>query len=76
MLGKRKKEEFLRLLTKLPPLEFLGFCRVMGVTWFNEEEEPLEAEILIAQLVDKYESSSRDKKRRIITILRAAGGVS
>lgn len=66
---------FLNLLVKLNPIEFAGFCKVMGIQMVNEEKEPLPAQQLINELLNKYYQSDRAKRRRILKVLRTAGGV-
>ena len=71
----RQINTFLNLLVKLNPIEFAGFCKVMGVQMVNEEKDPLPAQQLINELLNKYYHSDRQKRRRILRVLRTAGGV-
>lgn len=65
---------FLKLLVKLTPIEFAGFCKVMGIKMVDDKKEPIPAEQIINSLTTKYYQSDRQKRRRILKVLRTAGG--
>lgn len=69
-----KNKQFLRQLTKLEPIEFLGLARLMKIPIMREHKEdeelaPREFEEVLADMVQKYETLNRKQRRNLLKML-------
>lgn len=74
-----KETEFLKLLVKLSPEEFLGVARILKVSLLKnpEEEDPRKLEPrgfedIIVDINQNFELEGRKRKRELLRIMRAA----
>lgn len=63
---------FLKALTGLNPLEFIGVARVMGVKVMVDKDTPRQAEDILADMMIKFPQLSRTARRNLMRILRQA----
>ena len=76
---KYKFPEFSEALLKLKPEEFLGVAHFLGVKLYTEEKDeknnpvPKEAELIINEVLSKYETLGRKVRRELLKIVKQAG---
>lgn len=64
-------KEFLNLISKLDPVQFLGLCRIMCVQ-VAIEKEPRQFENIFDDVITKFPTLGRKQRRDIIKVLKAA----
>lgn len=64
-------DEFIHLVTKLEPVEFIGLCKVLCVKVLGEEKQPRKFEELINDIIDNFTSTGRTQRREVLRVLRA-----
>ena len=73
-------EVFLRALPKLDPVEFVGLARLLGVKMYEwdgvkpanpEEIRDRSFDVVLEEMMDKYLSLTKKRRREINEILRA-----
>lgn len=64
-------KEFLSLISKLDPIQFLGLCRIMCVQ-VAIEKEPRQFDIIFNDVITKFPTLGRKQRRDIIKVLKAA----
>lgn len=63
--------EFLSLISKLDPIQFLGLCRIMCVQ-VAIEKEPRQFDNIFNDVITKFPTLGRKQRRDIIKVLKAA----
>lgn len=64
-------KEFLSLISKLDPVQFLGLCRIMCVQ-VAVEKEPRQFDNIFNDVITKFPTLGRKQRRDIIKVLKAA----
>lgn len=64
-------KEFLSLISKLDPIQFLGLCRIMCVQ-VAIEKEPRQFDNIFNDVITKFPTLGRKQRRDIIKVLKAA----
>ena len=64
-------KEFLSLISKLNPVQFLGLCRIMCVQ-VAIEKEPRQFDNIFNDVITKFPTLGRKQRRDIIKVLKAA----
>lgn len=64
-------DEFIHLVAKLEPVEFIGLCKVLCVKVLGEEKQPRKFEELINDIIDNFTSTGRTQRREVLRVLRA-----
>lgn len=64
-------DEFIHLVAKLEPVEFIGLCKVLCVKVLDEEKQPRKFEELINDIIDNFTSTGRTQRREVLRVLRA-----
>lgn len=59
-------------IAKLQPEEFLGVCRILGISLMSDEETPKGAATLFEDVINKLNTMGRTQRKNLIKILRAA----
>lgn len=59
-------------IAKLQPEEFIGVCRILGISLMVDEETPKEADTLFEDVIGKLNTMNRTQRKNLIKILRAA----
>lgn len=60
------------MLPQLSPEEFLGVCHMMNILLLDEQSKPKEANFLINEVINKFSSYSRVRKKNLLKIVAAA----
>lgn len=63
---------FLKLVTKLEPIEFLGCAKILGVQLVDEEKEPRPFEKVFSEMLMKFTNSNKKFQKDFLKILRAS----
>lgn len=63
---------FLKLITKLEPIEFIGCAKILGVQLVDENKEPEPFEKIFPEMLVKFTNSSRNFQKDFLKILRAS----
>jgi hypothetical protein len=66
-------EEFTIGLSKLEAVEFIGVCKVLGVSLVKDKDEPREFRELLMDTISKFSALNRKDKRDLIKLVAAAG---
>ena len=61
---------FLELVTQLEPIEFVGLSKILCVSLVNQKNEPIEFEDILSDMIDKFISTGRKKRKDIIKVLK------
>lgn len=78
MINKRPSEkdfnDFALQVSRLETMEFLGLVKIMNIEIFSDDEKktPRKFETIFSEVLDKYISLPRKKRREIMKILKAA----
>ena len=59
-------------IAKLQPEEFIGVCRILGISLMVDKETPKEAGVLFEEVIEKLNTMNRTQRKNLIKILRAA----
>lgn len=65
----RRFEEFLRLLTKLEPVEYLGICKILEVP-LNDGENARGFDETLREVMDKFEIMKKKPRHQLMSMLR------
>lgn len=65
-------KEFLELITKCSPVEFLGVATMTRVAILNEDKTPKTFDQILTEVLEVFEKMNRATKRRILRIVREA----
>lgn len=67
-------DEFITLIVKLQPVEFMGLARVLKVKLYKDEEnhEPREFNEILEEVLERLSKTNRKRRREIMQLLRAA----
>ncbi len=67
-----KVKRFQRQLLQLEPIEFLGVAKILGVQFFEDEEEkePRDFEVVFGEVCGKYAALNRRQRRNLDKLLR------
>lgn len=68
-LAPEKLVQFIQLICKLDELEVIGLTNLMGITLMDSEKKPRDFEEVLSEIIDKYISMNRDKRRKIDYVL-------
>lgn len=59
-------------IAKLRPEEFIGVCRILGISLMSDEETPKGAATLFEDVITKLNTMGRTQRKNLVKILRAA----
>ena len=66
-----KKNELVKLITKLEPVEFIGLARVLCVDIINKEDKTArDFYEVLNDIVDKFNMLARKQRKEILSVLR------
>lgn len=66
-----KTNEFIKLISKLEPIEFIGIARILCVDIMDEANKtPRDFEDILSDVVVKFNSLARKQRRDILKVLR------
>lgn len=67
-------EKFILEISKLESIEFFGLTKIFNIELFeeNEEKTPREFETILSEILDKYISLSRARRRTIMKLIKSA----
>ena len=70
--NKYSVENIVGEIAKLQPEEFIGVCRILGISLMVDKETPKEAGALFEDVIGKLNTMNRIQRKNLIKILRAA----
>ena len=70
--NKYSVENIVGEISKLQPEEFIGVCKILGISLMVDEETPKEAGTLFEDVIGKLNTMNRTQRKNLIKILRAA----
>ena len=70
--NKYSVENIVGEIAKLQPEEFIGVCRILGISLMVDKETPKEAGTLFEDVIGKLNTMNRIQRKNLIKILRAA----
>ena len=66
-----KKNELIKLITELEPIEFIGLARVLCIDIINEENKTTrDFYDILNDIVNKFHTLARKQRREILSVLR------
>ena len=65
-------KEFLELITKCSPVEFLGVATMTRVAVLNKDKTPKTFDQILTEVLESFEKMNRAQKRKILRIVREA----
>lgn len=66
-----KQNEFIELISKLEPVEFIGIARVLCVSIIDEENKTTrDFYDILNDVVNKFNTLARKQRREILSVLR------
>lgn len=71
----RKKnylEDFVRALSNLEAVEFLGVCRLLSVSLIKNEDTPRDFKELLYAVIDSYARIKPKKQKELLKLVREA----
>ena len=71
MIGRYSAERVAKEISKMPAEEFLGVCKILGVSLIEDEEARNFSEIW-ADVVEKINRLDRNRRKNLMKLLRAA----
>ena len=71
-MGRYDTEKIVKEVLKLQTEEFLGVCKILGVSLVEEEDKGRDFEDIWADVVDKLGELNRVKRKNLMKLLRAA----
>lgn len=72
-MGRYDTEKIVKEILKLQTEEFLGVCKILGVSLIEKEEDKeRDFEDIWADVMDKLERLNRVKRKNLMKLLRAA----
>ena len=72
--SERDFQNFILIVSKLEPMEFMGLVRIFNIDIFedNAEKTPKTFEQILSEVLDAYVKASRLQRRNLMKILKAA----
>lgn len=70
--NKYSVENIVGEIAKLQAEEFIGVCKILGISLMVDEETPKEAGALFEDVIGKLNAMNRTQRKNLIKILRAA----
>ena len=67
-----KQKKTLKLIEQLSNLEFIGFCRLFGVSIVEDDGTPKDFYVILDELIEAYVVKERKFRKEADAILRAA----
>ena len=66
--------EFMISVSKLEPIEFMGLTKILNIELYEDEEKkkPRNFETVLSEVLDKYISLPRRRRRTVLKILKSA----
>lgn len=71
-MGRYDTDKIVKEILKLQTEEFLGVCKILGVSLVEEEDKERDFEDIWADVVDKLGELNRVKRKNLMKLLRAA----
>ena len=71
MIGKWSVDRIIGEIAKLQAEEFLGVCKILGVSLMNEEN-PRQFEEMWGDVVEEVKKLNRTQRKNLVRLLRAA----
>lgn len=71
-MGRYDTDKIVKEVLKLQTEEFLGVCKILGVSLVEEEDKERDFEDIWADVVDKLGELNRVKRKNLMKLLRAA----
>lgn len=66
-----KKNELIKLITELEPVEFIGLARVLCVDVINKEDKTArDFYDILNEILDKFNTLARKQRREILSVLK------
>lgn len=66
-----KQNEFIELISKLEPVEFIGIARVLCISIIDEENKTTrDFYDILNDVVNKFNTLARKQRREILSVLR------
>ncbi len=71
---KKEKElkDFITLIPKLEPIEFIGLSKILCVDLIDDKQEPRPFEDILTDMMEKLSSIGRKPRREILKITKQA----
>lgn len=71
-ISNKKTLNLIQQLSNLEPIEFIGFCRLFGVSIVEENGAPKDFYEILDELIEAYALKERKFRKEADAILRAA----
>lgn len=71
-ISNKKTLKLIQRLSNLEPVEFIGFCRLFGVSIVGENGTPKDFYEILDELIEAYVLKERKFRKEADAILRAA----
>ncbi len=71
-MGRYSVEKIVKEISKLQTEEFLGVCKILGVSLLNEDKVPKSAFTLFEEIIEKLGTMNRTQRKNLTKLLRAA----
>lgn len=68
----KKFREFLEILSKLEPIEYIGLCKILGVDVVNENGEPLDFQVTLGKVMNAFLKMKKKPRNQLMEMLRAS----
>lgn len=66
-------EKFIELILRLEPIEFIGLSKILCIKIVDDKMEPRPSEDIMCDMIDKFGSINRKKRKEILNIMKSAG---
>ena len=70
--SEKEFQKFIKLVSQLEPIEFMGLVRILNVDIFMSDKTPKSFEAILSEVMDKYIVASPLQRKNIDKILKAA----
>lgn len=75
-MDKKINQEFLKEISKIKDIViFMGIANLLGVKTENEDKSPKDFHVVLEEIMKKFESKERRKRKELVKILRKANAV-
>lgn len=64
--------DFIEIIPKLEPIEFLGLSKILCVSTVDENMEPRDFEDIFSDMIDRFISIGRKQRRDILKVIKKA----
>lgn len=71
-MKQKKTLKLIEQLSNLEPIEFIGFCRLFGVSIVEDDGTPKDFYVILDELIEAYVVKERKFRKEADAILRAA----